>query len=145
MKYKNEKELIVDQLEALVCRGLSCNVFPHDAQIEGTQLFTSDMTLLSTDSEITRLFLARKILLSGGDTTAGNTSFGDSESSTATKTLVVKDGIVDEFKKAYDYLCDLRTEKDHGKAIAGLIEVAIFLVHIVTALSANEASRNAKR
>lgn len=140
MKYRNEKELIIDQLESLVCRGLNCTVFPANAKIEGSALLTSDMKPLSNDPEIARLFLARKVLLEGNNTAASE----GNGTAAPNKELTVKGDLVDQFKKAYDFLCGLRGEKDYGKAIDGLIDVGIFLITIVTALSANEASRNSK-
>jgi hypothetical protein len=137
MQYKNEKEIIIDQLEGLINRGLNTSVFPQNAQVEGTQLFTSDMKLLSNDPEITRLFIARQVLI--GTNNIKNTI--NVPNSTSTE-IVPNSNLVDEFKKAYDFLCGLRNEKDHGKAILGLIEFGIFILQIVTALSANEASRN---
>jgi len=142
MKYRNEKEIIIDQLETLIARGLNTS-FPTSARLEGNQLLSADMKLLSSDPEIARLFLARQVLI--GENSQENTSAAQNNGKLSdSKELSVTPSLVDEFKKAFDFLCSLRNEKDHGKAILGLIEIGIFLITIVTALSANEASRNNK-
>lgn len=140
MKYLNEKELIVQQLETLITRGLGLSTFPQGAHVEGTSLLSANQKVISDDSEIARLFVARTVLL-GNENNTESTIGNNSPSS---KDIIVNSTFVDEFKKAYDFLVSLRTEKDHGKAILGLIEVGIFLITIVTALSANEAKRNQK-
>jgi hypothetical protein len=144
MKYLNEKEIIVQQLEVLITRGLGLAAFPYGAHVEGTSLLSANQKLISDDSEIARLFVARKVLLGNVDNEGNTTETNIGNTTGASKEVIVNNSFVDEFKKAYDFLVSLRTEKDHGKAILGLIEVGIFLIKIVTALSANEANRNQK-
>jgi len=116
MHYKNEKEIIIEKLDELIGRGGG---------------------FASQDPEVGRLWRAKLALLGrdGDDVDAGEEKKNKEE-------VLVKQSVVDEFAKAYQFLLGLKGEKDLSKAVAGLIEVIIFLFTIVTALSTREATRN---
>ena len=122
MKYLTEKDLLVQKIEEIIAREAPLSA--HD------------------DPEIARLCQARRVLLGQEEVaSAGEQSAGQFSAGLNSKELDVNTNMVDEFGLVYQFLHSLKGEKDHGKAILGLIEAVLFVLTIVTALSAKEADR----
>jgi hypothetical protein len=115
MKYLTEKDLLVQKIEGIIAR----------------ELPNADRT----DPELARLFLARKVLLGEAD----HLGIESGDKAVGRPVEVLNENLVDEFSKV-----SLRNELDLRKGFLGLIEVVTFILTVVTALSAKEASRSSR-
>ena len=126
MKYLNEKDQLIQKIEEIIQR--------------------ESVTAKYGDAELLRLVRARQVLLGEENSNSSSGASGDNNSASRPSVEVDLNGnLVGEFSKAYSFLNSLKQEKNYGKAILGLIEVGLFLLTVVTALSAKEASRAADR
>lgn len=125
MKYFTEKDQLIQKIEEIIQR--------------------ESVTAKYGDAELLRLVRARQVLLGEENSEASSESNGTSSASRPSVEVDLNGNLVGEFSKAYSFLNSLKQEKNYGKAILGLIEVGLFLLTVVTALSAKEASRAAGR